>query len=140
MVHKERERFDALFEDVLSALPPALHTMLEEVPVVLEDHPTRGLLEELGIDPADRASVCGLHSGTPLTERSVEHGALPDVITLFREGIVDEAGGWEPWTDEDGTQLGGPEHVHREIRITLLHEIGHHFGLEEDDLDRLGYA
>ena len=53
---------------------------------------------------------------------------------------MEEAGGWEEWTDEDGAALGGEARVVREIRITLLHEIGHHFGLDEDDLDRLGYA
>jgi predicted Zn-dependent protease with MMP-like domain len=94
----------------------------------------------MGIDPEDRAALCGLHSGIPLTERSVEHGGLPEVITLFREGILEEAGGWEEWTDDDGTELGGRERILREIRITLLHEIGHHFGLDEDDLERLGYA
>ena len=46
----------------------------------------------------------------------------------------------DEWTDEDGTALGGRDHILREIRITLLHELGHHFGLEEDDLERLGYA
>ncbi|MFM8733132.1 MAG: metallopeptidase family protein, partial [Phycisphaerales bacterium] len=47
---------------------------------------------------------------------------------------------WEPWTDEDGTELGGEERVRHEIRVTLLHELGHHFGLSEEDLGRLGYA
>jgi predicted Zn-dependent protease with MMP-like domain len=140
MRRDERARFDAAFEEVLAELPAALHEMIEEVPVVLEDHPPAGLLREMGIDPEDRAALCGLHSGIPLTERSVEHEGLPEVITLFREGILEEAGGWEEWTDDDGTELGGRERILREIRITLLHEIGHHFGLDEDDLERLGYA
>lgn len=140
MRRDERARFDRLFEDVLASMPEAIHRMLEEVPVVLEDHPSRGLLADMGIDPDDRAGLCGLHSGIPLTERSVSDAGLPEVITLFREGILEEAGGWEPWTDDDGTSLGGEAQVTREIRITLLHEIGHHFGLDENDLDRLGYA
>jgi predicted Zn-dependent protease with MMP-like domain len=65
---------------------------------------------------------------------------MPEVITLFREGILDEAGGWDEWTDEDGSELGGAARIRREIRVTLLHEIGHHFGLGEEDLERLGYA
>ncbi|MHC4429586.1 MAG: metallopeptidase family protein, partial [Planctomycetota bacterium] len=70
----------------------------------------------------------------------VEHDLeMPETIHLFREGIIDHAGGWERWTDEDGEPLGGEEAVIREIRITLLHEIGHHFGLDEDDLEALGY-
>ena len=140
MRRDERERFDRLFEQVLAALPGEIHRMIEEVPVVLEDHPSRELLTDMGIDPDDRADLCGLHSGIPLTERSVSDAGLPEVISLFREGILEEAGGWEEWTDDDGTPLGGPDAVRREIRITLLHEIGHHFGLGEDDLDRLGYA
>jgi predicted Zn-dependent protease with MMP-like domain len=140
MRRDERARFDALFEEVLAALPQGIHALIEEVPVALEDHPPRTLLEEMGIDPDDRTALCGVHSGVPLTERSVGQHDLPDTVTLFREGIVDEAGGWEPWTDESGTPLGGSDRIRHEIRVTLLHELGHHFGLDEDDLDRLGYA
>lgn len=140
MRRAERARFDGAFERVLAALPPALHRLIEEVPVVLEDHPSPRLLAEMGLDPGDLASLCGVHSGIPLTERSVSEGGAPEVITLFREGILEEAGGWEPWTGEDGTPLGGEERVREEIRVTLLHEIGHHFGLGEDDLERLGYG
>ena len=140
MRRDERARFDGLFEQVLAALPEEIHRMIEEVPVVLEDHPSRELLADMGIDPDDRAGLCGLHTGIPLTERSVSDAGLPEVISLFREGIVEEAGGWDEWTDDDGTELGGEACIVREIRITLLHEIGHHFGLGEEDLDRLGYA
>jgi predicted Zn-dependent protease with MMP-like domain len=85
-------------------------------------------------------SLCGLHSGIMLTERSVEqHPELPTTLHLFREGIIDEAGGWKPWKDEDGEHWGGEDAVKEEIRVTLLHEIGHHFGLEEEDLEALGY-
>ncbi|TVQ56990.1 MAG: metallopeptidase family protein [Phycisphaerales bacterium] len=138
----ERERFDALLGDVLHELPQRLHVLLEESPVIVEDYPSRELLEELGMDPkTERSSLCGLHSGTPLTERSFQHNAdMPETIHLFREGILSQAGGWEAWEDEDGTLWGGEDNVREEIRITLLHEIGHHFGLEEDDLEELGYG
>lgn len=139
MRRSERERFDALFEEVLSALPESVHRLLDEAPVILEDRPSRAILRELGIDPSED-DLCGLHSGIPLTQRSVsDHGVLPDVIHLFREGIIDHAGGWEEGEDEEGP-YGGVERIREEIRITLLHEIGHHFGLDEDDLERLGYA
>ena len=135
----ERRRFDAILEQVLETLPARLHRLLEEAPLIIEDRPSRTMLAELDLDP-DQDSLCGLHSGTPLTERSVELAAeLPETIHLFREGIIDYAGGWEPWTDEQGADVGGEEAVAREIRITLLHEIGHHFGLGEDDLAELGY-
>ncbi|MHC4217035.1 MAG: metallopeptidase family protein [Planctomycetota bacterium] len=139
MIAAERKRFDALLEQVLAELPPRLHELLEEAPLIVEDRPSAMLLEELGIDD-DHDLLCGLHSGAPLTERSVaDEGGLLEMIHLFREGIVEHAGGWEPFQEDDGAWHGGEEALRREIRITLLHEIGHHFGLEEDDLTELGY-
>jgi predicted Zn-dependent protease with MMP-like domain len=135
----ERKRFDALLEQVLAALPPRLHHLLEEAPLIVEDRPSAQLMAELGIDD-EQDILCGLHSGTPLTERSVaDDNDLPEVIHLFREGVVEHAGGWDPFQDEDGTWLGGEEALLHEIHVTLLHEIGHHFGLEEEDLAELGY-
>jgi predicted Zn-dependent protease with MMP-like domain len=109
-------------------LPDELRSLLEETPVIVEDAPDPHLLAEMGLDP-DEDVLCGLHTGVPLTERSADDAAMPDVIHLFREGIIDEAGG--RGADESAIQ--------REIRTTLLHEIGHHFGLDEDDLLALGY-
>lgn len=130
MTDRQRERFDAIFEDVIDALPPHVRERLEEVPVVVEDRPSRELLRSMDL-PEDEL-LCGLHTGVALTERSVEHsGVLPDEIRLFREGIVDLAGGWR--------QPHAEQEIYEEIRITLLHEIGHHFGLDEDDLEDLGY-
>ena len=138
MTRSDRQRFDALLEQVLETLPQRLHDLLEEAPLIVEDRPSAAVLEELGIEDADE--LCGLHSGTPLTQRSVEQGAEePETIHLFREGILAHAGGWEPFRGEDGRWYGGEETLLREIRITLLHEIGHHFGLEEEDLEELGY-
>ena len=129
MKRRARERFDALLEEVLEALPPRLHELIDRAPLVVEDAPDPELLKEMGLDP-DTESLCGLHTGVPLTERSVEldHDPL-EIIHLFREGIIEEAGGWE----------AGEDAVTEEIRITLLHEIGHHYGLEEEDLEALGY-
>lgn len=139
MSDAEREKFDTLLEHVIDELPQKIRDLMEEAPVIVDDRPSRKLLAEMGIDPAED-DLCGLHSGTPLTHRSVEHSHdLPETIHLFRQGIIDEAGGWEPWVDDDGTPLGGKDRVLEEIRVTLLHEIGHHFGLDEDDLTELGY-
>jgi hypothetical protein len=60
-------------------------------------------------------------------------------LDIFRRGIIDEAGGWERCVEEDGRTIGGDDEVLRQIRITILHEIGHHFGLSEEDLAALGY-
>ncbi|MBM4101777.1 MAG: metallopeptidase family protein [Phycisphaerae bacterium] len=135
----ERARFDSLLERVLAQLPPRILAMLDESPLVVDDAASRELLQEMGMDP-NEDDLCGLHTGVAKTDRSVlDSGQLPDTIQLFRRGIIDQAGGWDVWTDEEGNPCGGEDAVAREIRITLLHEIGHHFGLEEEDLRRLGY-
>ena len=135
----ERDRFDAILEDVMANLPARIRRLLDEAPLIVDDRPSEELLRELGMNAEDDI-LCGLHSGVPLTERSVTHsGELPETIHLFREGILDEAGGWDEWQDDDGHAWGGEDRVREEIRITLLHEIGHHFGLDEEDLAELGY-
>jgi predicted Zn-dependent protease with MMP-like domain len=128
----ERDRFDAVVEEVIESLPAGVRAVLEEIPVIVLDRPDRKMLADLGMDPDDEAAaseLCGLHTGVSITEKSIEHsGELPTEVHLFREGIVNLAGGWSD-----------PEAVREEVRITILHEIGHHFGLEEDDLFELGY-
>jgi predicted Zn-dependent protease with MMP-like domain len=147
MTDEQRERFDALLEDAIGSLPPRARALIDEVPLVVMDRPTPEMVEQLRADglladegdgPSDGSDLCGLHTGTSLTERSVQDsGILPDQIHIFREGIVALA------LEESGLRWNDPgadEEVYEEIRITLLHEIGHHFGLDEDDLDELGYA
>ena len=135
MNQAERVRFDGLLEEVIGGLPPGLSSLIEEVPVIVLDRPTGEMLKSLGIDPSDEeeaGSLCGLHTGTAFTEKSVEHsGDLPSDIHLFRDGIVGLAGGWD--------QEDADDWIAEEIRITLLHEIGHQFGLDENDLEELGY-
>ena len=149
MKRSERERFDALLDEVLEKLPPNLVSLFDEKPLVVEDRPTLEMLRELGI-PSDRADeICGLHSGPMGPQRTFDASGDGDlvgeigVIHIFREGVVACAGGWTAWeeTEEDGTVTagGGERIVREEIRITLLHEVGHHFGLDEDDLEALGF-
>lgn len=130
-----QNRFDALLERLLAGLPERVRAVLDEVPLHVMDEPDRLILKDLGVEPADMddavEELCGLHTGFMLTERPIEMDAvLPDEIHLFRRGIALMAGGWD----------ADDETVAEQIRITLLHEIGHHFGLEEEDLDELGYA
>ncbi len=141
ITNDERDAFDELFRHVMASLPPEIHQLLESVPLAVEDHPSLAVYEEMGLDPDDD-DVCGLHTGVPITERCIEaSGVVEDTLLIFRRGIIDQAGGFEPWRDEvSGRSVGGPEAVREEIRITVLHEIGHHFGLGEDDLERLGYG
>lgn len=127
---------DGVVGRAVEELPDHLYRLIEEVPIVLIDHPTPVMLKDLGIAPDDPNAldeICGLHTGIPITEDSVEHSAeLPTVIHLFRRGLLGIS------TDEAGRI--DHETLEREIRITILHELGHHFGLEEQDLDDLGYG
>ena len=140
MRDQERVRFDELLDEIVASLPDAITAMLQEKPVLVEDRPSVTLLGDLGLPREAQEELCGLHSGPMLTERTTE-GDSGDiqVIHLFREGIITAAGGWIPCKDPAQT-FGGEAAVEKEIRITLLHEIGHHFGLDEEDLEELGFA
>lgn len=148
MTPAQRRRFDRLLEEVLESLSPGLRALLEEVPLIVDDRPdaalARELYDELGHEEGETveefaSSLCGLHTGVALTERSVTHsGDLPEHIRIFREGIVNVAGGWETQADETDETVD--DAVAEEIAITILHEVGHHFGLDEKALEELGYA
>lgn len=97
----------------------------------VEDYPAQRVLQELGVRRRD--ALCGLHTGVPLTDRSVmDSGRLPNVVTLYRLGILAMARRAGGHIDQD--------ELRRQIRITLLHELGHYHGLDEDDLEALGYG
>ncbi len=138
-----RAEFDAMVEDAIDQLPPGVRALLDDVPVIVEDLPTPEILGELRDDPEikeDPTSLCGLHTGPMATERGLEHsGELPNQIYLFREGIVALAGGWPDPTDTEEAADEKLDAIFDEIVTTLLHEMGHQFGLDEDDLRRLGY-
>ena len=144
MTDEQRERFDRLVDDVIQGLPEGLRALLGDVPLVVLDRPTGEMMQELrryGVleDDAEPTELCGLHTGVALTERSVdtEGGRLPDQVHIFREGIVLLALDGEDWGD---VSPEGDEDVYEEIRVTVLHELGHHFGLDEEDLEELGYG
>lgn len=134
MSPRERQKFDEIVEEVINSLPAALRRLLDEMPVIVEDRPDEATARELATEDGDDADdLLGLHTGTSFTDRGIDQsGEMPSNIRLYREGIVEEAGGWE--------QEDSAANIREEVRITLLHEIGHQFGLDEDDLDRLGYA
>ena len=127
----QRRRFDRLLEQVLAELPEELRKLFDEIPLVVEDSPSGSMREKLDVRRGE--VLCGVHSGIPLTRRSVRHsGTLPTVITIYRLGIAQAA------SDEQGCVTD--EALGRRIRQTVLHEIGHHFGLTEADLRRYGYG
>jgi predicted Zn-dependent protease with MMP-like domain len=153
MTDAQRERFDALMQDAIDAMPPRIHALIDEVPIVVLDRPTpemiRDLIADGTLEPGEEetaaSELCGLHTGVAITDRSIDDpggwGSVgddtfgPENIHIFREGIVNLATDDQGWRAEHAE-----EDIYEEIRITLLHEIGHHFGLDEDDLEDLGYA
>jgi predicted Zn-dependent protease with MMP-like domain len=110
--------------------PQSVHELLNEVPLYVEDHPPRKLLDQLGME--HRWELCGLYTGIPLTQRHIDQsGVLSDVIHLYREGVLSLAVNRRGEIDE--------RELRHQIRLTILHELGHHHGLDEDELEELGY-
>ena len=125
-----RDYFDEQVEWVLAELPERIHQLLDEVPLYVEDHPSKRVLKETGLDRRDE--LCGYYIGIPLPDRQVEHsGTLSDAIYLYRRGILSQA------ADENGEI--DEEALREEIRVTILHELGHHHGMTEEELEELGY-
>ena len=130
---RDRDRFDRLLEQVLDDLPPSVLQLLDEIPLIVEDYPSDKIIADMGLSRRDE--LCGLYNGIPLLERSVDQsGHLSDCVTIYREGILKAARG-----DDPAGRLR-KENVLRQIRITILHELGHHHGLDEEELDELGYG
>ncbi|CAJ1494632.1 metallopeptidase family protein [[Mycobacterium] burgundiense] len=114
-VQMSAERFEDLVSDALDRIPPELAGALNNVVVLVEDrHP-------------EEPDLLGLYEGTALTERdSTYAGALPDRITIFRGALLDMCGTEAEVTDE--------------VTITVIHEIAHHFGIDDERLHELGWA
>jgi predicted Zn-dependent protease with MMP-like domain len=117
-----REEFEALVEEALGLLPEEFKEALDNVAVMVEEEPSDDDLEGVGIDPEDpeRDELFGLYQGTPITERDSFYSALPDRVLIYRGPILREC--------------DSRREVIREIRETVQHELGHYFGLEEDEL------
>lgn len=111
------EAFDAIVEDALDEVPEELMAMLDNVVFLVEDEP-----------PAGEPELLGVYDGIPLTERSDawSSGTLPDRIVLFRGPLTRMCEDLEELTDE--------------IAVTVVHEIAHHFGIDDDALHELGWA
>jgi predicted Zn-dependent protease with MMP-like domain len=121
---ERRKDFARALREALLELPPMFRDALENVAVVVEEWPSDDLLDELGVPEDD--TLYGFYHGVPLPERSVQDsGLLPDKISVYRGPLM------EDFPDRD--------ELCRQIRITLLHEIGHYFGMDEEELSRLGY-
>lgn len=130
MQSAERIEFDRYLDQVLAELPELAKKTLDEIPLIVEDYPSPAIRKAEGLQHRDE--LCGYFEGVSKPEQSISDGySLPNRIYVFREGNVALA------TDEEG-QIDREELV-RQIRITVLHEIGHYLGMTEEDLAELGY-
>ncbi len=118
-------KFAELVERAIASLPKPFSDALEEVRIGIRDRPSKRELKSLGLRESDL--LLGLYHGRPRTERSVEdNGRFPDVIYIFQEDVEDAS-------DSEAELV-------EQVRTTVLHELGHHFGMDEDDLEELGFG
>lgn len=115
MIDISDERFEQLVDQALASIPDDIMQHISNVVFLIEDlHP-------------DNPWILGLYHGVALPNRTFDHtGYLPDTITIYRQALKNFC--------------RTEEQLVEQTRITVMHEVGHYFGLDEDDLDRLGYA
>ena len=114
-----REKFERLVVEAITLIPKRFRREMKNLALVVEDEPSIALLQEMEVVPPD--SLYGLYQGTPLPERSWGFGnVLPDRITLYQRPIEEDC------DDEDD--------IRAVIGETLIHEVGHYFGLSEEEI------
>jgi len=119
------ERFEELVDEALASIPDELWDVIDNLAVMVAEWPTHSQLQSADIEPG--ALLLGLYEGVPLTGRSHSYGLVPpDKITIFRGPILRVC----PPGDEDA--------IRAQVRRTVLHEIAHHFGIDDDRLHELG--
>lgn len=119
-----RHRFERLVQRAIRSLPPRFAEKLENVAIVVADEPSSAQRRAAGI--GDDEDLYGLYEGVPHPQRSAAYGmVLPDKITLFQRAIEAEC--------------RSEQEIARQVRHTLIHELAHHFGIDDARLDELGF-
>ena len=117
----DARRFERIVQQELTRLPPAFAELLDNVFVVVEETPSAEDLEVVGMGADEGEDLLGLYHGVSLDQRGSDYaGALPDRVVLYRRSIL--------------LACDDERDVRQEIRDTLVHELGHHFGLGDDDM------
>jgi len=110
---------------VLERLPKKFRARLHNLAIIVEASPTRPQLRSMGLNPKED-TLYGLYEGTPLSDRSTfDPPLLPDRITIFADPLVQD--------------FPDPAELRKQIRLTLIHEIAHYFGMDETEIEDLGY-
>ncbi len=121
----DRRAFEKLISDAIQELPEEFRKKLTNVAIIVEDYPSEELAERLSLDPDH--TLFGLYEGVPLTERGYFAEPLyPDRILIFQRAIEDEC--------------DTPEEIKEELKLTLVHEIAHFFGMDDDYLEDIGFG
>ena len=120
MLRVSVERFDQLVAEAIDTLPGEFADLLDNVFVVVEESPSPEDLVALGMRPDEADELLGLYQGTPLGDRGTEYVDLPDRVVLYRRSIL--------------RVCRRERDVRDEVRDTLIHELGHHFGLDDDEM------
>jgi predicted Zn-dependent protease with MMP-like domain len=114
-VRMSPQRFDELVSDALDLIPPKLAAAIDNVVILVADR-----------DPED-PDLLGLYEGVALTERDSNYaGSLPDTITIYRDTLLEACGSEQEVVDE--------------VAVTVIHEVAHHFGIDDDRLHELGWG
>ena len=125
LARMEREEFETLVTEALDELPEQFAKYMENVQVVVEDEPSPDLIRNMGMSPG-RDTLFGLYQGVPIDRRGFGFGNhLPDKITIYFLPLL--------------RACRTPDRIRREVRRTVVHEIGHHFGFDDAELRREGY-
>ena len=119
----KRSEFEKLVGEAVEELPQQFRQKLENVVITVEDYPSAELLQQMEVPLDD--TLLGLYEGTPLTERGFDAPLYPDRIWIFQKAIEDECE-----TEEE---------IKEEIKTTIVHEVAHFFGLDDEYLEELGY-
>ena len=118
----KRDEFLQLVNEALTTIPTRFRDAMQNIAIVVEDEPSAEQLDDVGVEPPE--TLLGLYEGTPLTDRQWADGnRLPDKITLFQGPIEDSS------ADENDLIVA--------IGETLIHEIGHYFGLSEEEIEEI---
>jgi predicted Zn-dependent protease with MMP-like domain len=117
-----RQQFERLVAEAVTLIPKRFRREMKNLALVVEEEPSATLLQEMAIEPPD--SLYGLYQGIPLPDRSWSDGnRLPDKITLFQRPIEEDC------EDDD--------EIRAVIGETLIHEVGHYFGLSEEEIEEI---